>query len=690
MAAPSGIVWGSIASGYHKLGIYTKVTNASATKSTVKVEIWLATKYSVNDSDHALYYDITTSATTPSSPTKITAYTGTTVKTTVDSGTGWSTSNHVKIKEYTYEYTRQSTDLVRYVHSKITSLYAPSNSKTVVSASASYTVPKLSTYTISYNANGGSGAPSKQTKTYSVDLTLSSTIPTRSGYNFMGWGTSASDTSVDYVAGAKYTNNAAITLYAIWQLKTYTVSYNANGGSGAPSAQTKKHGATLILSSTKPTRTGYTFAGWSKTSTGSVAYNAGSQYSTNSNITLYAVWNSTYLKPRITSLKATRCDTNGSINDAGTNIKVTFNWATDNDVTSIKIYWRESDDTTWPSANVYTVTGSGKSGSVNEIIGGDAISLDFSYDVRVIILDGGDNTYRSYKDISVNGVKIPIDVKYQNKGIAFGKPATMDNTAEFAYDAMFNGASTFNGNVYGKVYGLSGMTNIPENANLNSYLIPGGYAVITTTIAKTLTNCPPPISGDKALAGRLLVYDSVGVGSDHNVNSAWYRCQEYIPFTHPSKPSYKRYISKSTSSDDINYGDWKRQSGTAVLWEDDTTGKHMNETQKISLTELISDQPSGIVLVFSLYDTSTSKCLNASWNTFFVPKNMINYNAGGFQTFIMGINAGFSVIGAKYLKIYEEAGKAYIEGQQSNSSTGTNSGISFQNNRFVLRRVIGV
>ena len=49
------------------------------------------------------------------------------------------------------------------------------------------------TYTIKYNANGGSGAPSSQTKTYGTNLTLSSTKPTRGGYTFKGWALSQAD-----------------------------------------------------------------------------------------------------------------------------------------------------------------------------------------------------------------------------------------------------------------------------------------------------------------------------------------------------------------------------------------------------------------------------------------------------------------------------------------------------------------
>ena len=91
-------------------------------------------------------------------------------------------------------------------------------------------------FTISYNANGGSGAPSSQTKTYGVNLTLSSTKPTRTGYTFLGWSTSSSATSATYAAGGTYSANSGATLYAVWKDQTapgctYTVSNQyANAG----------------------------------------------------------------------------------------------------------------------------------------------------------------------------------------------------------------------------------------------------------------------------------------------------------------------------------------------------------------------------------------------------------------------------------------------------------------------------
>lgn len=94
-----------------------------------------------------------------------------------------------------------------------------SQKKYRATVSGSESVPKP-TYTVSYNANGGSGAPGNQTKTWGTNLTLSSTKPTKSGHNFIGWGTSASATTASYQPGGTYSSNSGITLYAIWQVAT--------------------------------------------------------------------------------------------------------------------------------------------------------------------------------------------------------------------------------------------------------------------------------------------------------------------------------------------------------------------------------------------------------------------------------------------------------------------------------------
>ena len=171
--------------------------------------------------------------------------------------------------------------------------YAAAGSYTFSADVTLYAVWQQNTYTVSYDANGGTGAPQAQTKTHGTDLVLSATEPTRSGYSFAGWGLSADATVPSYAPGRAYAADASATLYAVWTavLATYTVSYDENGGSDAPQAQTKTHGTDLTLSSAVPNRLGHSFLGWALSAGATAAlYQPGATYSTNANVTLYAVW----------------------------------------------------------------------------------------------------------------------------------------------------------------------------------------------------------------------------------------------------------------------------------------------------------------------------------------------------------------------------------------------------------------
>lgn len=171
--------------------------------------------------------------------------------------------------------------------------FEPALSGTITGA---YTVwlKFLSLYAVKYDANGGSGAPAEQTKTYGTALTLRTGKPTRSGYNFSHWNTKSNGSGTTYQSGGTYSANAAVTLYAIWSPWAHTVAFNANGGSGAPSSQTKKYGSTIKLSTTVPTKTGHTFLEWNTKSDGSgTGYSPGQEYGYDQDggtVTLYAQW----------------------------------------------------------------------------------------------------------------------------------------------------------------------------------------------------------------------------------------------------------------------------------------------------------------------------------------------------------------------------------------------------------------
>ena len=149
-------------------------------------------------------------------------------------------------------------------------------------------------YTVSYNANGGSGAPGSQKKAQDITLKLSTTTPTRTGYTFNGWNTNNSGTGTNYAAGANYTANATVTLYAKWTANKYTVTLNQQSGSGGSSSVQATYGSAMP-SATMPTRTGYTFNGYfDATSGGTQYYNANGGSAKNwdktAAATLYAQW----------------------------------------------------------------------------------------------------------------------------------------------------------------------------------------------------------------------------------------------------------------------------------------------------------------------------------------------------------------------------------------------------------------
>ena len=91
--------------------------------------------------------------------------------------------------------------------------------------SSKFNIKYVKLYTVSYNANGGTGAPDSQTKKQDIDLTLRTTKPTRSDYAFLGWGTTSTTSTVTYKPGGTYKSNSNITLYAVWE-KIDTINGN--------------------------------------------------------------------------------------------------------------------------------------------------------------------------------------------------------------------------------------------------------------------------------------------------------------------------------------------------------------------------------------------------------------------------------------------------------------------------------
>ena len=302
-------------------------------------------------------------------------------------------------------------------------------------------VGALPSYTVSYNANGGSGAPSAQTKWYGSTLKLSTATPTRTGYSFLGWST-ANDSSVEYAAGANYTANSAVTLYAVWKANTYTVKYDANGGTGAPGNQTKTYGVNLTLSNTKPTRTNYNFLGWATSASATTAqYAAGGTYSANSGVTLYAVWQLAYTKPRINGLSVERCTEDGTAADDGTYARVSFAWATDRAASSITVTWTS----VMGGSGSANIPASGTSGNVSFVFGGGNLSADATYTIAVSVADSGGSTPAS---TTLSSIEYTVDFLAGGKGAAFFKAAETEGMVEVDGELQVLDQSALLGGIY--------------------------------------------------------------------------------------------------------------------------------------------------------------------------------------------------------------------------------------------------
>ena len=557
MAAPSGTSWGSIVGSYGRIGIYTSVTNQSDNKTCeVNIQVWFWSKYSVSDSANSYYFNNNSS----SASTLIGSIP---ISHTVTSGDGWSTSNQTKLGESTITYTRSTSNKTIYCAAKFS--------------------------------------------------------------------------NIDRVGGAMIATKS----YIIPKLASYTISYNANGGTGAPSSQTKQYGKTLTLSSTKPTRTNYNFKGWATSSTGSVAYKAGGSYTANAKATLYAVWELAYEPPTITNLKVIRCDSEGTSIETGTYAKITFNWSCcqlteENNISSITIAWSNTS---------LVPTATGTSGSVSQVFGDGSFSVDSSYVVTVTVKDSKNGS--TVKTITLPINKFLVDFKAGGTGVSIGKAAELDDV----FDVNF------------KIYPRNGFINpiIPNGTDLNTVMAPNVYSGYNITSAE-YANCP--------ITTGTFTLNVFSAGPSGQIGQVLKLCD---------KSKYAEYIRYYYGS---AWGDWicidNRKSKS--LW---SGAYYMLSNQTINLSELVSEQVNGIVLVWKRYADGAVQPDDIV--THFIHKLVVAANGGIGHNLQLG-TSGFTKLGCKYLYISDDK----IVGNDNNNKTGTVNGVTYANDYWVLAEVYGV
>lgn len=239
---------------------------------------------------------------------------------------GWSTNKNATVETYSPGQTVKN--LVSDAEGKVT-LFA---------------IWAANTYTIKYNANGGTGAPTEQTDiAYGTSVTLRTGMPTWYGRVFKGWSQNQKSTTASYAAGGTVSNLVAdaggsVTLYAVWEYAQFRIQYDANGGTNAPSTSSylTYDSAFKGITSSTPTRTGHTFKGWSTSSSGNIEYTSGQElkvnevnglYNGNSYRTLYAVWSTNSYKITVETDEATVSGvTNGASYKYGSTITLSVKY----------------------------------------------------------------------------------------------------------------------------------------------------------------------------------------------------------------------------------------------------------------------------------------------------------------------------------------------------------------------------
>ena len=169
---------------------------------------------------------------------------------------------------------------------------------------------------------------------------------------------------------------------------------------------------------------------------------------------------------------------------------------------------------------------------------------------------------------------------------------------------------------------------------------------------------------------------------------------------HPDGTKYGNYafiIGNGTDNDNRSNAltvDWagnveanKFIGNQKVLWSGGSSGRYMTDdtSQRIDLSEPVSTQANGLVLVWSRYNPSTSTAYDDNFHIQFVPKWFVANWPGKGETFVIA-DHNYSGLATKYVYVYD----TYINGNANNTKTGTANGVTYANNRYVLRRVIGV
>lgn len=355
-----------------------------------------------------------------------------------------------------------------------------------------------------------------------------------------------------------------------------------------------------------------------------------------------------YSAPSIGKLSVLRCNSDGTANDQGEYVKVSFKTSVMSmsglNTSSHVLKYRRSDE------DVDTVVNLTVYDNVYSVDDGNYIfeaNSGSSYNIEFSVTDKHNTTIRT---TTASTGFVLMHFNTAGNGMGIGKTAEIQHALDIGIPTRHFG-------------GLINPTLEPET-DLNDIVKPNTY-IGANVSTYAYANCP-------ITSGTFTLNVESG-GEDGQVHQTIQVCHKTNPM------QYERYYYGSS------WGDWilTWYNGSKVIWGGDRdTGYYMTAGHTATLTEPVSAQRNGIILVFSYYNGESDT--NWNWQTFYIPKQLVSLSTAG-HTFHLA-RSKFTQVGTKYLYICD----TYISGHDDNNLTGTANGITYANNKFVLRYVFGV
>lgn len=351
-----------------------------------------------------------------------------------------------------------------------------------------------------------------------------------------------------------------------------------------------------------------------------------------------------YSEPVINSFTVVRCKADGSLDEQGEYMLISFNASItalgNKNARNVVIRYKKSSEANYTEVPISTSAYS-FSGSLQPIAADSGSSYNVGFDVA-------DTFATVTKNLLLQSAFTILNFKADGTGVGAGKVSETSDLWDFGFPVRFGGGTV--------------APILEAGTNFDDVRTPNVYNLLGVASANYV-NCPITI-GTASLEVK-------ECGNSYQKHQILRTCSKTNPLV------YERFYYESS------WGEWVNTSafGGNLLW---SGAMYMQESHTITLSQKISEQPNGIVLVFSEYEGGEAK--NYMFQHKFIPKYTVAAHSGVGHC-IMLCNNTLNVLAAKYLYITDTT----IKGHANNTSTGTaTSGVVYTNNRFVLRYVIGV